>query len=166
MSCLGVLFSLDPAQAAALRATPEDGRVEHVQEVLEEELWRAEPDRGQELDKAWDAMHRALTDGDLGYANGEYPLSHAVLGGEPLYSGDDYVISLKTPAQVRDVAAALAAVTPERLRAGYDAIDPAAYGTELSDEDFAYTWDWFGGVVEFYRRAAAAGRAVIFTADQ
>jgi hypothetical protein len=100
------------------------------------------------------------------YDNGEYPLSHVVLGGEPLYGGDDYVISLKTPAQVRDVAAALGDVTRETLRRGYDTIDPAAYQGEICDEDFAYTWSWLKGLVEFYRRAAAEGRWVIFTVDQ
>lgn len=89
-----------------------------------------------------------------------------MLGGEPLYSGDDYVMSLKTPAQVRAVAAALDAVTKDVLRAGYEAMDRASYQGELGEEDFEYTWDWLGGLVEFYRRAAAEGRWVLFTADQ
>ncbi len=166
MGCLGLHLSRDEEQVSALRATPGNQRVEYVQEELEERLWSSEPSRGQETDKAWDAIHRALTDGDLGYDNGEYPLSHVVLGGEPLYSGDDYVMSLKTPAQVRAVAAALDAVTKELLRAGYNAIEQASYQGELGEEDFEYTWDWFGGLVEFYRRAAAEGRWVLFTADQ
>ncbi len=83
-----------------------------------------------------------------------------------LYDGDDYILILKSPEQVREVAAALRRVTKEKLRAGYDRIDPDAYGIPLSDEDFQYTWDWFQGVVEFYQRAAAAGHSVLFTADQ
>src|SRR5512133_302751 len=111
MGCRGVHFSLDEEQVSSLRAVPEDQRVEHVQEEIEGTLWSADPSRGEETDQAWDAIHRALTDGDLTYENGEYPLSHVVLGGEPLYGGEDYVISLKTSAQVRDVAAALKDVT-------------------------------------------------------
>ena len=166
MSCLGVHFALDEEQVAALKAAPEDERVEFVQEEIEEGLWSADPSRGAETDKAWDAIHRALTDGDLSYDGGSYPLSHVVLGGEPLYSGEDYIIALKTPEQVRDVAAALKAVTREELRRGYDRIDSAAYQGEICDEDFDYTWSWMGGLIDFFGRAAAAGRSVIFTADQ
>jgi hypothetical protein len=166
MGCRGVHFSLDEEQVSALKATPEDQRVEHVQEEIEEKLWSADRSRGEETDKAWDAIHRALTDGDLRYDNGEYPLSHVVLGGEPLYSGEDYIISLKTPAQVRDVAAALKDVTREMLRRGYDRIDPASYQGEICEEDFEYTWSWLRGLTDFYRRAAGKGRSVIFTVDQ
>lgn len=166
MGCRGVHFSLDDDQVSALRAVPEELRVPHVQEVIEEALWSADSSRGEETDKAWDAIHRALTDGDLGFDNGEYPLNHAVLGGELLYQGDDYILSLKTPAQVRDVAAALALVTRDTLRQGYDRIDPADYQGELCEEDFEYTWSWLTGLVDLFRRAAAEGRSVLFTVDQ
>jgi hypothetical protein len=166
MGCRGVHFSLDEDQVSALRATPEAQRVEYVQEAIEEGLWSADASRGEESDKAWDAIHRALTDGRLRYDNGKYPLSHVVLGGEPLYGGEDYIISLKSPAQVRDVATALKDLTRDALRRGYDEIDSTTYQGELSDEDFEYTWSWMAGLVDFYRRAAAEGRSVIFTADQ
>jgi hypothetical protein len=37
---------------------------------------------------------------------------------------------------------------------------------DLSEEDLDYTWDWFQEVRELYVRAAAAGRWMLFTADQ
>jgi hypothetical protein len=166
MGCLGVHFALDEEQVAALRSTPEEERVDYVQETIEGELWSADPSRGVETDKAWDALHRALTDGGLAYDNGAYPLSHVVLGGEPLYGGDDYIISLKTPEQVRDVAAALKGMSREALRHGYDNIDRSTYQGEVCEDDFEYTWSWLAGLVDFYGRAAAASRSVIFTADQ
>lgn len=93
-----------------------------------------------ESDKSWDAMHRALGDGKLDGETGPYPLSHVVLGGQQLYDGDDYILVLKDPKMLHDIAQALASVTKERLRAGYDAMDTKAYGFEPSDEDFEYTW--------------------------
>jgi hypothetical protein len=161
-----VHFSLDADQVAALKAVDEDERVDYVQETFEEELWSADAFRAQETDKAWDAIHRSLTDGALGWDNGSYPLNHVILGGELLYEEDDYILSLKSPEQVRAIAAALPAVTKEKLRAGYDAIDPGNYGMPLSDDDFEYTWESFQGLVEFYARAAAAGLSVLFTVDQ
>jgi hypothetical protein len=166
MGCLGVHFALDEEQVAALRATDEMDRVDYVTEEIEEKFWSANKTRGHETDKAWDAIHRALTDGDLAWDNGTYPLNHVILGGEVLYGEDDYVLSLKTPSQVRDIVAALDRVTETSLRAGYDRIDPDDAGCEIGDDDFEYTWDYFVSLVEFYRRAAADGRYILFTADQ
>jgi hypothetical protein len=76
---------------AALQAVADDERVEFVQEEFEEKLWSDDKSRAQETDKAWDAIHRSLTDGTLGWESGEYPLNHTIFGGESLYDGDDYI---------------------------------------------------------------------------
>lgn len=120
----------------------------------------------RETDKAWDAIHRTLTDGEIDWDNGVYPLNHVILGGELLHTGDDYIMSLKTPAQVRDIAAALKVVTEEQFRKAYSRFDPSSYSFSVSEEDFVYTWSWFQSLCEFYYRAAEAGRYVLFTADQ
>jgi hypothetical protein len=65
---------------------------------------------------------------------------------------------------VRDVANALRPIDQTWLRGRYDAIDEADYRGAHDDADFQYTWDSFVDVQGFYARAAAAGRAVIFTA--
>nr|BFE74306.1 hypothetical protein GCM10020092_076070 [Actinoplanes digitatis] len=90
----------------------------------------------------------------------------AVLGGGHHYEGDDYVVSHVLVDEVARVAAGLQVVDEAWMRQRYDSIDPASYQGVLSDEDFAYTWYWFTRVRDFYGRAAAAGRAVIFTVDQ
>ena len=77
--------------------------------------------------------------------NGEYPLRACILGGEQLYDGDDFVVSLLTPAQVVDVA--------------------AADGTPSPHDDFEYLWTCFRGLPEFFGKAAADGRAMVFTVD-
>lgn len=166
MGRLGLHFSLDTDQVTALKAVDVYERIEFVQEELEGTLWADDKDRAQETDKAWDAIHRSLTDGTLGWESGQYALNHAIFGGESLYDSDDYILSLKSPQQVRDVADALRGVTQEMLRTGYNGIDPKNYGMPLSDDDFEYTWDYFQGVVDFYQRAAADGLWVLFTVDQ
>ena len=167
MSCLGVHFAISEEEAERLRTLgDEDARLEHVHEVIEEKYFGEQPDLKAESDKAWDAMHRALTDGRLASDARGYPLSHAVLGGELLYTRPDYVISLKTPQQVHDIGAALAAITEHDLRQRYFAIDRASYGVPLSEQDFVYTWDYFQPVRDLYARAAQEGRYMLFTADQ
>jgi hypothetical protein len=114
MGCLGVHFSLDEQIVNELRSYKrESARLNYVQEKLEEGLWEKRPELGCETDKSWDAIHRTLTDGDLAWRNGQYPLNHVILGGELLYTKQDY-ISLKTPQQVQDAAAALRGLTFSR----------------------------------------------------
>ena len=144
----------------------EQARVDYVHEVIEDEYFADRPDRKAESDKAWDAMHRVLSDGELTWDGGDYPLNHVVLGGELLYTDDDFIMVLKTPDEVRDVATVLPTVTEAEFRRRYFTIDPDSYGFALHEQDFGYTWSWFESVREFWLRAASEGRYVLFTADQ
>ncbi len=163
MSCLGVLFAPSEADARRLLAAEDGNAVLSIIEELEEkwdEEWLVQ------TDKSWDAMHRCLSNGTLYYDEGEYPLNRTILGGKHLYGGDDYVVSYVAPNEVKDVAAALAPLTEKDLRDRYDAIDADDYDGEHGPRDFKDTWDHFLAVREFYRKAAAGGRAAVFTVDQ
>jgi len=167
MSCLGVHFAITPDEALRLRSIPdEQGRLDFVVENLEGTYFHQAPEFKAESDRSWDAMHRALTDGELSSDGGSYPLNHVVLAGERLYTRSDYIMRLKGPDQVRDIAAALAMIDEEEFRRRYSAINPARYDGELSEEDFGYTWSWFREVRDLYARAGQSGRYVLFTADQ
>lgn len=172
MSARGVLFALDPATQWRLHDAAAAGDAA-VWSLVSEELEEETPRRWTfATDKAWDAIHRCLTDGFLGDDNGEPPLNLAILGGVQLVHGDEGVVSVCPARLVPAVAEALEEVTEEEdggqgwLRARYFAIDPVDYGRPLTEEDFAYTWACFRGLPEFYRRAADAGdRAVVFSVD-
>jgi hypothetical protein len=167
MACLGVHFALSTDDAASLLSKQTDEeRLTLIQEDIEERYFEEPRTYIAESDKAWDAMHRAFSDGLLSYDGGQYPLNHVVLGGQPLYSQDDYIISLKTPEQVKDVASETAKITHDNFRKLYNAIDSQEYGFDLTDEDFQYTWEWFQGVRALYQTAASEDRYVLFTADQ
>src|SRR5688572_21515235 len=113
MACLGVFFSVAPEQAAALCNADGDEQLMELIEAIEE-AWDKE--HLAQCDKAWDAMHRCLTDGRLEYGNGSYPLSHAVLSPRQLHEGDDYIVSVVLPNEVRDVSAALQGITEDGFR--------------------------------------------------
>lgn len=167
MGCLGVHFALDENAVKKLRSFPtEEERRDYLVEELEEDFFTDRQEWLEETDKAWDAIHRTLTDGEIGWDNGTYPLNHVILGGELLYTQEDYIMTLKTPAQVRDIAEALKTVTEEPFRKAYFRIDPDSYGFEVSEDDYEYTWSNFLSLREFYSRAAEAGLYVLFTADQ
>ncbi|TCO44930.1 uncharacterized protein DUF1877 [Kribbella antiqua] len=137
----------------------DEGISEYVHEVIEER----DDDYNVAADKAWDAIHRSLTDGRLGFDNGASPLNLAVLGGKLLTSGEDEIVVLVDKDQAPAVAAALMAVTEPSLRTGYERIDAADYPA-FGDEDFDYTWENFVHLTDFWRQAAASKRHVIFTA--
>ncbi|NUB43659.1 DUF1877 family protein [Fertoebacter nigrum] len=167
MPCLGVLFALTETEATALSALPGHvARVNHVKEVLEPAAFDGHPSRLAEVDQAWDPIHRSLTDGRLANDNGAYPLNATILGGEPLHERGDYIMWLKPPGMVHDVAEALRQLSVDRLHAGYAKITPDDYGMPTSADDLSFTLQWFDGLPAFYARAAAAGDWVLFTVDQ
>src|SRR5262249_17447310 len=165
MACRGMFFALTDEQEAALIATPADAEVRAFVAEVEMGDWDGEA-LDCETDKAWDAIHRCLSDGTLGCGRRLSPLDMAVLGGGHHHEGDDYVVAHLRADEVAQVAAALQVVDDNWMRQRYHRIDPTDYQGVLSDDDFSYTWYWFEQVRDFYRKAAAANRAVIFTVDQ
>ena len=160
-----MLFAITAEDAGRLKAARgDDAKVLGIIQDEIEEAWDEE--HVCETDKAWDAIHRCLTDGKLSYEPVEYPRNLCILGGEQLHEGDDYIMSLLSPDQVKEVSAALKPITEEWLRARYFAIDPEEYWLTLDDEDFEYTWENFEDVRDFYQKAASDNRWTIFTVDQ
>ena len=160
MSARGVHFAVTPAQEKRLLAAKSGRKLMELADEIEE-AW--ERPFVCETDKAWDAIHRCLTDGSLLYVSGEYPLNHCICGGRQLFRGRDHTVSYVSAPQVKDVASALAKITKGRMRKRYDQLDPEEYDeVEIGDEDFAYTWANFLDVRRFYNKAAEVGRAVIF----
>lgn len=134
-------------------------------EVIEEEYFENQPQWVAELDKSWDALHRSLTDGQLAWDNGEYPLNHVVFGGKLLCANGNYIIVLKPKEQVAEIAKAVNQLTKESLRARYFLLDPEEY-SDVGGEDFEYTWQWFEYSKGFWQRAADENRSVLFTVNQ
>lgn len=100
------------------------------------------------------------------YTNGHFPLNHVILGGELLYTSGDYIMSLKSPEQVKMVAEAIDAINKPSLKEKYYEINEIDYGFSLTEEDFEYTWDWLEQSKSFWQLAAGQNRYVLFTVDQ
>ncbi|ADU21847.1 MULTISPECIES: DUF1877 family protein [Ruminococcus] len=167
MSCLGVLFAVPEDVVRKLGDMPLEERPGYISEELEDEYFEEYPERTYELDKSWDAMHRLLTDGTLCFG-GEGPLAKAVLGGEVLYfddDHDDYIITAKTPDEVRKVYEALLGLEDSDIKRRYFAI-PADEYEDKGEEDFEYTLEYLQDSLSFWRYAAEHGLWVLFTADQ
>ncbi len=163
MGCRGALFAISDVTVTALLAARSDEDVMEIVESVEED-W--EDPFVAETDKAWDAMHRALSDGSLDPAAGSAPLNRAILGGKHLHRGDEYIVALVTKDEVVAVARALASIDDAEMRRRYDQLVPRDYDANYGDEDREYTVENFRDVAALYQRAANAGRAVIFTVDQ
>ena len=163
MACRGVHFAITGAQAETLLAAKGDEALMSLIESIEE-TWDAA--NLAESDKAWDAMHRCLTDGTLAPGNGTYPLNHCVLGPRQLHEGDEYIVSLVLPNEVRDVASALQVVTPEWFAERYSSVLPRDYAPEYGQEDRDYTWSNLEDVKRLFEKASETDRTIIFTIDQ
>lgn len=166
MACRGVFFALSPAQREHLLALSSDSeRLEYIQEDIEA-AWD-EPHL-LETDKAWDAIHRCLTDGTLTPAPNSGPLSKLILGGKQLHSDTQtYIVNLVEHDELSPILAALETVSPAWMKNQYEQLRGTDYPQELiSEQDWQYTWDWFSGIPDFIARADREGRSVIFTVDQ
>ncbi len=167
MACRAVLYALANADAEQLLnirgdEALEEFVVENIGEHWDEE-WLCD------LDKSWDGIHRTLTDGELEWDNGEYPLNHAILGGRQLYEGDDYIFTFVSSDLVADVAQAVNSISDDEFRERFFKIDPIScqrtWG-DVDEENLEYVAGWFEELKPFYAKAAAAGRSVLFTVDQ
>ncbi len=153
----GVHFAVsEPELEQLLAARGDEAVMEQIQEI--EERW----DKAWliETDGAWWAIHLALTS-----KRAPSGLGRAVLGGRPLYKGDDYHVVLVAAKDVPPVADALAQLDQASFKRLYDQLDRKAYGRPLSTEDFNYTWESFVPLQKFWKQAADAGRAIVFTVD-
>lgn len=119
-----------------------------------------------ECDKSWDSIHRLLTDGELDYGNGEYPLNHCILGPRQLYSGEDWILSLVAPEEVSDVAAELVKITEDDFHARYETLVPEVVRIEKGPEELKYCWSWFQRIRQLYSKAAQSGLAILFSVPQ
>ena len=163
MGCLGGYRAITKETLEKLRAVP---RADRVPDCLDE----METEDTYDVDKAWDAMHRALTGSRLEFGNDPAPGCWVVLGGEVL-RGDraeenDYLVVCKTPEQVRQVSRFLQGLTEDAFRKLYFSIDPGAYDYPMDEEDFGYTWENLSGSLPFWQNAAEKNLYVLFDVDQ
>mgnify|MGYP003341493310 CR=1 FL=1 len=164
---LGVHFAVDDDTLSALEGAAKAGDDEEVLALVDDledewdEAWTKESDR------AWDAIHRVLTDGTL--KPGQGPLAPLILGGRSLLKDEgEHHCRLATKAQVKAAAKALEAFTEDEFRARFQKLKAKGsdYEGDGDADDLDYTWDWFLEVRELFFQASQEGRAVLFTATR
>jgi hypothetical protein len=161
MGRLGVHFSFPAGQGGQLR-NGDEASLAFVGELKD----RWDTYYLQETDQAWDSIHRCLADGTLAWAGGHWPLNGAILGGEPMYLGSDYIIMFLDDLDVAEIADALDEVTQPWFRARFFARPAHGYQGHTDEAAFDYTWHWFELMRAFFRKTADEGRPVVFTAGQ
>ncbi|MEO0477290.1 MAG: DUF1877 family protein, partial [Planctomycetota bacterium] len=109
MPCRGVYFALTDEQENQLLSLVgnDEAVINYIQMEIEEQWDR---DWLCETDKAWDAIHRCLTDGRLTYES-TTPLHKVVLGGQYLYQGDGYIASFVPVSDLVVIASELVGIT-------------------------------------------------------
>lgn len=163
MTARGVHFAITDDDLFKLQQASSSAEIIDIVTEDIEERWEKQAGFVAETDKAWDAIHRCLTNGKLEYEGGDFPLKLCILGGRLICEEDDYLIALVDHAQLADLVAALRTITKTGFRDQYDLIPPEDYDGTLNDDDFEYTWSWFSKLPMFFHNAAKADRHVIFT---
>lgn len=154
MSMIGHFLAVPQAELDALRDDPQQ---------VEEALFSTHEDDDVAVEKAWHGIHFLLT-GEV--ASGPWPLANVVFGRTPIGDEDlGYGPAMATDAaDVPAIAAALAALADDELRARFDpdAMDEIYPNIwDEGDEALEYLMHHLQHVRAFYRDAAAQGKAVI-----
>jgi hypothetical protein len=162
MSMIGNLRLVSAGELAALLADPAGIR------MIDEE-----PNDAADhlyLEKSWHVLHWLLTGSAW---EGDFPLHFLVAGGTPIGDIDIGYGPARgfSVAEVEQIDAALAPITPDLLRRRFDAkaLDAAdIYPSGWSDGDpeaVEYPLGYFAELVPFIRRGAAQGRALLVWLD-
>jgi hypothetical protein len=163
VACRGYFLALDERSTARLLACEDDHA---LREVIEEFDMNADMSDECVADKAWDGIHRCLTEGGLGSDDGSFPLNAVVLGGRHLYRGDGYIVCHNTAGEVRQIAAALDDVDLAAFTAVFWSLDAGEYGAYIDQDGLTYLLDYLKDVTAFYQRAAASGWSTVFIVDR
>lgn len=162
----GVHLALDEPDVRRLEAELSVGR--SAAEVLRAAFERLLDDEPQWIaysDDAWRTIHNVLVHGDPRSDGGDYPLSHAVLGGRAWDEGTT-LLRLKSPRTAADVAEALHDLFRADFLERCDALEAAGRGSPLPEADRMYAWRWLRKIAELYKRAAREGRWVLFGVEK
>jgi hypothetical protein len=168
--CRGVLYAIGADEARVLlevaaKATSEREVVDATGDHDRDEAsWQA-------LDKAWygiscclnhlvEELHAPMMAADS---------DRCVFGGRPLTDGEDWIVTLWEPVEVRAGVTILEAVTEASMRRAYaawDAEETKEYPEYGDEDDFQYIWSYLQDAREFCLQAAGVGQAVLFLVDQ
>lgn len=119
-----------------------------------------------ECGSVWDPLHRALTEGTLDPATGEFPLNHCVLGGRRLHQGPGFEAVLVRPDIVPHVADEARDIKRAELHDRFFQLDPQDYGQQPTEKDFDRIWNVFRQILQLFDDAAAERAAVLFTVER
>jgi hypothetical protein len=160
----GYHIALGRDHAKRLFGLKEDQAILQFLEELKASPQMKKSGRLLETGTAWDAIHRCLTEGELDPAAGDFPLSHAVLGGKQLHQGTDYAAVLIRPDTTRFIADALEEIEEDEFRKKFFALNPASYQQRIGEKEFIEVWLALQNLQVFYGAAAENLEAVVFTA--
>ncbi len=160
----GYHIALGREHAKRLFGLKEDQAILQFLEELKADSAMKKSGRVLETGTAWDAIHRCLTEGELDPAGGDFPLSHAVLGGKPLHQGDDYAAVLVRPDMTRFIADALDEIEEDDVREKFFALNPQSYRQPIGEKEFTEVWLALQNLTLFYKAATENLEAVVFTA--
>ena len=119
------------------------------------------------VEKTWDAIQFVLDRlAEAGHIPWTVPLTEGEKTGIEFHYGDCWY---RTPDEVKQIAEALSRISKEDFRKGYMPelmtefnIYPGLWDRKEDVEwNFEYVWQWYEGLVRFYREAAAKGEGML-----
>lgn len=159
----GAYVVLTRNDAKDLFAMEGDEAVRGFIEKLRNSPKHREADLVLECGKAWDPIHRVLTDGTLSRESDDFPNDHCVLGGRRLHEGADFEVIMVRPDIVILVAESLHKMKRAEFSEKYLALDPEQYGHVPTETEGDAVWAMFKLIRQLFEDASGDHAAVVFT---
>jgi Domain of unknown function (DUF1877) len=112
--------------------------------------------------RTWDAIHRALTEGELDPQGGEMPLNHVILGGKPVNAGEDYFAAVVRPDLTPFLSEALHDMKESDFRQKYFALQNTSYSQPINEKEYALVWHQVQEIRSFLEFCSEERFAILF----
>lgn len=158
----GYYLALAREHAKRLFGIKEDAPLAAFMEELKTAPEMKKSGRALDIGKAWDPLHRIMTDGELDPGGGDFPGNQVVLGGKQLHHAEDFSAILIRPDIVAFVSEALNELKQAEVREKFENL-PATYTQPRGDKEFIELWLAITLMRPFFDAAAENLEAVVFT---
>lgn len=155
----GLLLALGRDEAKSVFSSRQD---EQLATALAEILAQTDSQCRADLKGQWSTLHRIFTGGSIDADGGDLPLRQCILGGRPMYQGDEMSVILVRPDMVPHISEALQELTLEELQDRLKQAQSATDDRSVQDAQIDVLTPIFESVRAVYELAASQRQAVLF----
>ncbi len=112
-------------------------------------------------DETWRALDSVLSQQDVGSGRDKFPLNRCITRGRNLQASDEYLISVVSRPDIRQILSALEEISEEDMQVYFRALETEVFPGLQNDE----VWTTLKSLRSLYRSADKTGRSIVAVID-